>query len=73
MKMSLASQLRAAFLSGVEPAVTVGTERVEVHIVTFTKWGGFFREVYTLTPGTSTTIKDVQRTNVVPYQCGIMF
>jgi hypothetical protein len=44
-----------------------------VQIVTFTKWGGFFRETYSLERPYPYTIMDVQVEELVAYDCGIMF
>ncbi len=72
-RISLPSRIRAALLMNLAPSVTVNTDTVEVSIVTFTLWGGFYRVKYTLSRTAPHTIIDVQETNLVPYQCGVMF
>jgi hypothetical protein len=72
-RMPLASQARAKLLGGVEPSVVVGEQTVEVRLVTFTKWGGFYLTTYTISRSFPHTIQDVQEMNLIPYDCGIMF
>ena len=71
--MGLKARVQARFLQDVEPRVTIGEQTVEVRIVTFTQWGGFFRRTYTLQLHFPHTILDVQEENLVPYDCGVMF
>jgi hypothetical protein len=60
-------------LENVGPAVNIGTQSVQVKLVTFTRWGGFFEETYFLSKSPPHTIQDVQEKNLVPYDCGVMF
>ena len=71
--MPLKARVQARFLQDVEPRVTIGEQTVEVRIVTFTQWGGFFRRTYTLQLHFPHTILDVREENLVPYDCGVMF
>lgn len=72
-RISLASRVRAALLKDVGPSVNIGEQTVEVRFVTFTRWGGFYQETYTLSRSMPHTIKDVEEKNLVPYECGVMF
>lgn len=72
-RISLAARVRAALLKDVGPSVKVGGQTVEVRLVTFTRWGGFYQETYTLSRSMPHTIQDVQEKNLVPYECGVMF
>ncbi|MDP2994198.1 MAG: hypothetical protein Q8N46_03640 [Anaerolineales bacterium] len=72
-RISLAARVRAALLKDVGPSVKVGEQTVEVRFVTFTRWGGFYQETYTLSRSMPHTIQDVQEKNLVPYECGVMF
>jgi len=73
LPMPLTSRVRAALLTGVEPSVSVGEQTVEVRLVTFTDWGGFYLETYTINRKEPHTIQDVHEKNLVPYECGVMF
>jgi hypothetical protein len=72
-RISLAPLVRAALLKDVGPSVVISEQTVEVRLVTFTHWGGFFLESYTLSRAMPHTIQDVQKKNLVPYECGVMF
>jgi hypothetical protein len=72
-RMSITSRIQAALLKDVSPSVNIGAETVEVRLVTFTRWGGFFEEIYTLSRSMPHIIQDVQEKNLVPYECGVMF
>ncbi|MCX6035231.1 MAG: hypothetical protein NTV38_09695, partial [Chloroflexi bacterium] len=65
--------VRTALLKNVGPSVVVNEQTVEVRLVTFTHWGGFFLESYTLSRAMPHTIQDAQKKNLVPYDCGVMF
>lgn len=71
--MDLAQQTKARMLRNVEPVVRLTGDIAKVEIITFTKWGGFYHETYTISRGVPHTILDIKRENVVPYDCGIMF
>jgi hypothetical protein len=72
-RISLASRLRAALLMDFGPFVNVGEQTVEVQLLTFTQWGGFYQELYILNRSMPHSIQDVQEKNLVPYDCGVMF
>jgi len=44
-----------------------------VEVITFTKWGGFYRETYTISREVPHRIMDIKQENLVPYDCGIAF
>ena len=71
--MPLVDRLKARSLPQVEPHVLIGDQTVEVRIVTFTKWGGFYRQTYTLQRLSPHAILDVQKVNILHYDCGVMF
>ncbi|MBI3165316.1 MAG: hypothetical protein IT309_00535 [Anaerolineales bacterium] len=60
-------------MNNIEPLVKLTDTTVTVEIVTFTKWGGFFRKTYTISRAFPHEIMDVQGENIVPYDCGILF
>ncbi len=72
-RISPASRVRAALIKDVGPSVIINDQTVEVPFVTFTRWGGFYQEIYTLSRSMPHTIQDVQEKNLVPYECGVMF
>ena len=64
------AQVRA--MTNIEPAVTLTGDSAIVEVVTFTKWGGFFRQTYTISRSFPHTI-EMEEENLVEYDCGIMF
>lgn len=71
--MDLAQQTKARTLNDIEPVVNLTGDVATVQFITFTKWGGFYREIYTIKRAFPHTIVDVKQDNVVPYDCGVMF
>jgi hypothetical protein len=71
--MDLAQQTKARALKNIEPVVNLTGDVATVQFITFTKWGGFYRETYTIRRTLPHTIVDVKQDNVVPYDCGVMF
>lgn len=71
--MDLAQQTKARTLKNIEPVVNLSGDVAAVQFITFTKWGGFYRETYTIDRAFPHTIIDVKQENVVPYDCGVMF
>ena len=55
------------------PIVIVDESTVTVHFVTFTKWGGFFENIYVMDKGDPMQLLDVEFNPVVEYDCGIAF
>jgi hypothetical protein len=72
-RISPASWVKAFLLNDVGPSVNIGVQKVEVQVVTFTRWGVFFLETYTISRSTPLIIQDIQKKNLVPYDCGVMF
>ena len=64
------AQVRA--MTNIEPAVTLTQDSAIVEIVIFTKWGGFFRQTYTISRSFPHEV-EVEEENLVEYDCGIMF
>lgn len=54
------------------PRVTFKRDKVQVQVVVFTKWGGFFKRVYTINKDFPHHMTE-KRTELVPYNCGKMF
>lgn len=55
------------------PVVIVGESDVTVRFVTFTKWGGFFENVYVMDKENPMQLLDVQFNPLIEYDCGISF
>ena len=71
--MNLAQQTKARTMRNIEPVVRLTGDVAIVEIVTFTKWGGFYREIYTISRSLPHTVIDLKQENIVPYDCGVMF
>jgi hypothetical protein len=71
--MDLSAQTKARAIRDVEPVVNLAGEVATVEVITFTKWGGFYRETYTISRETIHKILDIKQENLVPYDCGILF
>ena len=64
---------QALSLRGVDPTVDIGGQTVAVRVVTFTRWGGFYADTFTLSRNFPHKVLDIQHKLLVPYDCGIMF
>ena len=73
LKIPLEVKVRAFFLQNLEPRYIPGEASIQLQFVTFTKWGGFYLNTYSLSPSLPTTILDIQEKNLIHYDCGIMF
>lgn len=71
--MGPVAQTRARLMKNIEPSVSLNGDVATVQFITFTKWGGFYRETYTINRSFPHTIIDVTQQNLVPYDCGVMF
>lgn len=66
-------QTEARSIQDVEPMVKLTEDTAIVEVVTFTSWGGFFRQTYTISRSFPHRILDMQEKNLVPYDCGVAF
>jgi hypothetical protein len=71
-KMDAKQKAQVRAITNIEPAVTLTQDNAIVEVVIFTKWGGFFRQTYTISRSFPHTI-EMNEENLVPYECGIMF
>jgi hypothetical protein len=55
------------------PVVIVDENSVTVRYVTFTKWGGFFENVYIMNKDNPMQLLDVKFNPLIEYDCGISF
>jgi hypothetical protein len=72
-RISPTSRIKAALLQNLGPSIKYVEQTVEVRLVTFTLWGGFYEQTYTLNRMMPHTIQGVVEKNLVPYDCGVMF
>jgi len=68
-----AQQKNARTLRDILPIVNLTGDTAVVELVTFTKWGGFYRQTYTISREVPHKILDIKQENILPYDCGIMF
>ena len=66
-------QAKARTLRNILPIVRLAGDTAVVQIVTFTKWGGFYRLTYTIGRETPHRIMDIKEENILPYDCGVAF
>jgi len=55
------------------PAVVVDANTVTVRFVTFTKWGGFFENVYVMDKKNPMQVRDTEFNPLIEYDCRIVF
>jgi len=66
-------QDEARTLKNIMPAVLLSGDTAVVELVTFTKWGGFYRLIYTISREAPHTIIEIKKENILPYDCGVVF
>ncbi|MDQ3007141.1 MAG: hypothetical protein M3R47_17380 [Chloroflexota bacterium] len=71
--LDISGQVKARAMNNVEPAVQLTGDNAIVEVIVFTKWGGFYRQTYTISRSFPHTIIDIKSENLVPYDCGIAF
>ena len=71
--MDTAQQAKVRTLRNIVPVVRLTGDTAVVEVVTFTKWGGFYRQTYTIRRGVPPTLLDIKQENILPYDCGIVF
>lgn len=71
--MDSAQQAKARTLRNIPPVVRLAGDTALVEIVTFTKWGGFYRLTYIISREQPHTIIEIKEENILPYDCGVMF
>ncbi len=64
---------QALAIQSIEPVVTLGDETVTVQMVTFTRWGGFYRMTLIIDRSFPHFILDAQQEQLAPYNCGVSF
>jgi hypothetical protein len=71
--ITLVEKTRALALNNIEPVVTIGAEQVTVELTAFTRWGGFYRQTFTIDRSFPHFIVDFQEEQLASYNCGISF
>jgi hypothetical protein len=72
-QFDLSQQAKARAMQNIEPLVQLTEEAAIVEVITFTKWGGFYRQTYTISRSFPHKIMDAKSENLVEYDCGVMF
>ena len=54
-------------------AILINDDTVSVRIVAFTKWGGFWENIYVMDKENPMNLKDIQSNTLLEYDCGISF
>jgi hypothetical protein len=67
------AQEREAMSLDLEPRVDFEEDTVRVRVVTFSKWGGFIENVFTISRDFPHRLLDYEGEELVPYDCGVMF
>lgn len=65
-------KIKIRTMKNIEPLVTLMSNTAVVELVTFTKWGGFYRTTYIFNRSFPHNIIDVKKEDLVPYDCGIV-
>lgn len=71
--LDISGQVKARAINNIEPVVQLTGDNATVEVILFTKWGGFYRQTYTINRSFPHTIVDTKSENIVPYDCGIAF
>jgi hypothetical protein len=71
--LDISGQVKARSMTNIEPAIQFAGDNAIVEVLTFTKWGGFYRQTYTISRSFPHMIIDNKSENIVPYDCGIAF
>ncbi len=66
-------QKRQALTINPAPLISIQEGAVSVRVVTFTKWGGFFETIYTLSLDAPHRFIKIETNNLVPYDIDIVF
>ena len=71
--LDISGQVKARTMKNIEPTVQLTEDGAIVEVILFTKWGGFYRQTYTISRSFPHKIIDDKSENIVPYDCGIAF
>lgn len=71
--MTAVQAARARAIAEPGPVITMSASQVQVRLVVFSDWGGFYRRTYTISRSFPHEILDVRDDNLVEYDCGIVF
>ena len=71
--LDAAQREKARTLMNIVPVVHLTEDTAVVEVVTFTKWGGFNRQTYTISRESPHQILDIKQENILPYDCGVTF
>jgi hypothetical protein len=66
-------QAKVRTLKNIQPVVRLTADLAIAEVVTFTKWGGFYRLTYTISREAPHKIIEIEEENILPYDCGVAF
>lgn len=61
-----------AFALDIRPVFKINTDTITFRLISFTKWGGFFEDIYTIRKDFPHKIS-IESKNLISYNCGIQF
>jgi hypothetical protein len=73
LPLDASQQVKARTMTNIEPLVKLTDDTAIVELIFFTKWGGFYRQTFTINRSFPHTIMDVKEENLVEYDCGVAF
>ena len=71
--LDIPGQVKARAMNNIEPVVQLTGDNAIVELILFTKWGGFYRQTYTISRSFPHKVIDTKSETIVPYDCGVMF
>ena len=71
--LDIPGQVKAHAMNNIEPVVQLTGDNAIVELILFTKWGGFYRQTYTISRSFPQKVIDTKSETIVPYDCGVVF
>ena len=71
--LDIPGQVKAHAMNNIEPVVQLTGDNAIVELILFTKWGGFYRQTYTISRSFPQKVIDTESETIVPYDCGVVF
>jgi hypothetical protein len=68
-----AQEAKVRTLRNILPVVRLTSDLAVAEVVTFTKWGGFYRLTYTISREAPHKILEIEEENILPYDYGVAF
>jgi hypothetical protein len=72
--LQLPTEVRKGFKTiDLPPTVKMEEDKITVRLVTFSKWGGIYENIFVLDKDDPANLLDIKSEILIPYDCGIMF